>query len=151
DLPLQSRGHQNGARQGQEFAGIDRLPAGEVAQALAVVDMARQSEDVQPARIVNGAVTITGAENLYTALVQLVAGDRPDVAETLDDDGRFLRFDLQFLHRLHDAIGHSASGGLLAADAAAEFDRLAGDDFRARIADLHAVRVVNPRHRLLVG
>src|SRR5262249_30678857 len=44
-----------------------------------------------------------------------------------------------------------APGRLPPANAPAEFDRLAGHDLRTGVADLHRVRVVDPRHRLLIG
>src|SRR5947207_1846493 len=44
-----------------------------------------------------------------------------------------------------------ASGRLAPADAAAQLDRLPGDDLGAGVADLHAVGVHDPGHRLFVG
>ena len=47
----------------------------------------------------------------------------------------------------HDA----GAGRLRPEDRAADRDRLAGDDLRDGVADLHRVRVHHPGHRLLVG
>ena len=44
--------------------------------------------------------------------------------------------------RLQDAVDDAAAGRLAPADAAAQLDRLAGDDLRAGVADLHAVGVM---------
>ena len=53
--------------------------------------------------------------------------------------------------RLHDAIDDAAARRFAPADAAAQLDRFAGDDFRAGVADGDAVGVHDPGHRLLIG
>src|SRR5207302_7476120 len=45
----------------------------------------------------------------------------------------------------------AAAGGFAPADAAANLDRFAGDDFWTRIADLGRIGVHDPGHGLLVG
>ena len=46
---------------------------------------------------------------------------------------------------------HAAAGRLAAAERSAHLDRLAGDDRRRGVADVHAVGVHHPRHDLVVG
>ena len=77
--------------------------------------------------------------------------DRPDVAEALDRDGGALDVEAQVLGRFARDDHHAAAGRLAAAERAAHLDRLAGDDRRRRVADVHGVGVHDPRHDLLVG
>ena len=55
------------------------------------------------------------------------------------------------LRRLARDDHHAAAGRLAAAERAAHLDRLAGDDRRRGVADVHAVGVHDPRHDLVVG
>ena len=77
--------------------------------------------------------------------------DRADVAEALDGDRRALDVEAEVLRRFARRDHHAASGGLAAAERSAELERLAGDDRRRRVADVHGVGVHHPRHDLLVG
>src|SRR4029077_5240731 len=74
-----------------------------------------------------------------------------DIAKPLHHGGALPRLDVQLAHGFHDAVNHAAPRRLAAADAAAQLDRLAGDDLRTGVADLHAVGVHDPGHGLLVG
>ena len=82
---------------------------------------------------------------------QQIRRDRPDVAESLHGDRRALDVEAEMLRRLARDDHHAAAGGLAAAERAAHLDRLAGDDGRRRVADVHAVGVHHPRHDLIVG
>src|SRR6185437_7835004 len=50
-----------------------------------------------------------------------------------------------------DAVEAPARGRLLAAERAADRERLAGDDAEHRVALVHRIRVEDPRHHRAVG
>src|SRR5262249_38212542 len=106
---------------------------------------------IDAALAADGAIAIAHGNNAEAALAQFVTDHRADVAETLHHGGGRAGLDLQFVQGFEDAIGNAAPRGLAAADATAQFDRLACDDLRTGIADLHAVGVHDPGHGLLVG
>ena len=80
-----------------------------------------------------------------------VRRDRADVAEALDGDRRALDVEADVLGRFARDDRDAAAGGFAAAERAAHLERLAGDDRRLRVADVHRVGVHDPRHDLLVG
>ena len=57
----------------------------------------------------------------------------------------------RWLRGLDDRVDAAAGRGLVAALGAAEADRLAGDDARDRVPDVHRVGVHHPGHDLGVG
>ena len=77
--------------------------------------------------------------------------DRADVAEALHGDARALELEAEMLRRLARHDHHAAAGRLAAAERSAHLDRLAGDDRRRAVADVHRVGVGDPRHDLFVG
>ncbi len=80
-----------------------------------------------------------------------LGADRSDVAEPLDGDRRALDVEAEVLGRLARGDHHAAAGRLAAAERSAELERLARDDGRLGVADVHAVGVHDPRHHLIVG
>ena len=76
---------------------------------------------------------------------------RADVAEALDRDAGVVQPRALLLERRPDAVERAAGGRAVAADRPAERERLAGDDAEHRVADVHRVRVHDPRHHLGVG
>src|SRR4051812_354098 len=99
--------------------------------------MPNESRNVEPLRIADRAVPIAGRDHLDAALVQFLSDDRADISKPLNNRGRFLRLDLHLVHCLEDTVRGSAAGCLTPADAAAEFNGLAGHDFGTCEADLH--------------
>src|SRR5207342_758976 len=75
-------------------------------------------------------------------------GDRAGVAEALDGDGRPAQVHPEVGCRLDDAVHGAAGRRLVATLRATERDRLAGDDARDGVPDVHRVGVHDPGHRL---
>src|SRR4051794_14662642 len=112
--------------------------------------MPTQGIDVDSVGIVNRPGAIAHGDDAHAALVQLLTDHRADVAETLHHSGTLAWVRVQLAQGLQHAVHHAASRRLAPADAAAQLDRLAGDDLGTGVADVHAVRVHDPGHRLLV-
>ena len=77
--------------------------------------------------------------------------DRADLPVALDDAARALERPAEPAHGLLHDHDDPDPGRLGPEDAAAHGERLAGDDLRHGVADLHRVGVHHPGHRLLVG
>ena len=90
-------------------------------------------------------------DHLRAALVQLGGRDTPDLAEALDDAALPGEIPAEAGAGAFDHHHDPGAGRLRPEDGAADRDRLAGDDLRNGMADLHRVRVHHPGHRLLVG
>ena len=84
-------------------------------------------------------------------LGEQVGRDRADVAETLNGDRGPFEVETEVLRRFARHDHHAAAGRLAASERPAHLDRLAGDDGRRGVADVHAVGVHDPRHDLVVG
>ena len=80
-----------------------------------------------------------------------IGRDRAHVAESLHRHGHARDVETEMLGRLAGDDHHAAAGRLASAERAAHLDRLAGDDRRRGVADVHAVGVHDPRHDLIVG
>ena len=76
---------------------------------------------------------------------------RADVAEALDDRGRFGRRDVKRVEGAKGEKGDAAAGRLAPAERAADADRLAGHDLGDGDALVHRIGVHEPGHDLLVG
>ena len=74
-----------------------------------------------------------------------------DVAEALDDRGRFGRRDAHRVEGAKGEKGDAVAGRLAPAQSAAGADRLAGHDLGDGDALVHRVGVHEPGHHLLVG
>jgi len=108
--------------------------------------------DVQAVTVEVAAAHVADGDHLVAQLMGDPCCVRADVAETLDGYANLRRIVVpQATQRLVHADHHAAPGGLGAALAATNVDRLAGDDGRDGIADGHAVGVHDPGHRLGVG
>ena len=109
-----------------------------------------QRVDVEPVGVVDAAGDVGDGDHGRAPVGELVRGDAADVAEALDDAallGEVPAEPLAGAGRHHHDAG---ARRLLAEDRAADRDRLAGDDLRHGVADLHRVGVHHPGHRLLV-
>ena len=81
---------------------------------------------------------------------ELLGRDPADVAEPLHDAPLLRQLPPEPLARTGDHHHHAGPRGLLPEDAAADRDRLPGDDLGHRVAPLHRVRIHHPGHRLVV-
>src|SRR5262245_23177638 len=151
DDPLQGARGQHGARCGEQLLVWHWFGQRKLPQPVPKGHMLEERRDVDPLRVSDRPEPVADGDDLHPALEQLLADDRADVAEPLDHGRRFFRLDLQLGHGLQDAVDDPAAGRLASADAPAQLDRLAGDNLRTRVPDLHRVRVHDPGHGLLVG
>ncbi len=78
-------------------------------------------------------------------------GDTADVTETLDRDPRTLDVHAALGGRFATHHIHAAAGRFVPTQAAAEGNRLAGDDAGGGAADVHREGIHHPRHGLLIG
>ena len=110
-----------------------------------------QRRDVEPAFVVDAAGDVGDRDHARAAVVQLRA---PRSRRRCRSPGRRSAGSASCQPSRSQArsIDHHDAGArrLVAEERAAERDRLAGDDLRHRVADLHRVRVHHPGHRLLV-
>src|SRR5262249_27020588 len=125
DDALEGGRHQDRARCRQQLFARDALGLAELRQRLAGVDVLDKSRDVEAFRIADGAVAIADGDDLDAARDKLLARDRADVPEALDDGGGLAGVLADLLEGLQDAVDDAAAGRLAPADAAAPLDRLA--------------------------
>ena len=119
---------------------------------VAVLDgMVVQRLDVEAVGVVDPAGDIGEADHRRAAPGQLAGRYAADLPEALDDAALLGEVPAEPLASTIDDHHDARAGRLRPEDRAADRDRLAGDDLRDRIADLHRVRVHHPGHRLLVG
>ena len=130
---------------------VDRLAAGEAVDGLVLLRVVEHLRRCRARGVVDAALPVGHRDDLGADLRQQVGRDRADVAEALDRDGRALDVEAEVLRRFARHDHHAASGRLAPSERAAHLDRLAGDDRRLGVADVHAVGVHDPRHHLLVG
>ena len=108
--------------------------------------------DVEAAGVVDAAGRVGDGDDRGALVADQPGGDRAGVAEALDRDAASSARSMpEVAGGLHDAEHRAAGGRLVAALGAAEADRLAGDDARDRVADVHRVGVHHPGHDLGVG
>ncbi len=109
-----------------------------------------QPIDVEPVRRVDPARDVRDGEHLRAPRGEVPRSDAADVPEALDDAALLGEVPAEPQARALDDHHDAGAGCLAAEDGAADRDRLAGDDLRNRVTDLHRVRVHHPGHRLLV-
>ena len=105
--------------------------------------------DVEPVGVVDAAGRVGhGDDRASPRRAISCAAIDAGVAEALDGDrAPSCRSMPRCVGRLDDAVDGAAGGRLVAALRAAEADRLAGDDARDGVPDVHRVRVHDPGHR----
>ena len=126
------------------------VPVGQPSSEPCSLRVVAQRVDVEPAGIVDAAGHVRDGGDGRATVDQLVRGDPAHVAEALDDALELGQVPAEPLTGAGDHHHDAGTGRLVAEDGAADRDRLAGDDLRNRVADLHRVRVHHPGHRLLV-
>ena len=127
-----------------------RSPGRPVLERPVLADVLAHRVHVEPVRVVDAAGDVRDGDHGRAAVGQLVRRDAADVAEALHDAALLGEVPAEPLAGAGDDHHDAGAGRLVAEDGAADRDRLAGDDLRHRVADLHRVGVHHPRHRLLV-
>ncbi len=137
---------------GNSSALAQRLGAGETVDRLVLLDVVEQRRDVEPFRVEDAALPVRDRHNRRAHFGgEQLRRDRADVAEALHRDLGALDVEADVLGGLARGDHHAASGGLAPPERAAHLDRLAGDDRRRGMADVHRIGVHHPRHDLRVG
>ena len=129
---------------------VIRVPVGQPSSEPCSLRVVAHRVDVEAGRVVDAAGHVRDGDDGGAAVGELVRGDPADVAEALDDAALLGEVPAEPLAGAGDHHHDAGAGRLVAEDGAADRDRLAGDDLRHGMADLHRVRVHHPRHRLLV-
>ena len=111
---------------------------------------AAQRLDVETARVVDAAGDVRDRDHGRALGVELGGRDSAHVAETLDDAALLVEAPAELLAGPLDHHHDARSRRLVPEERAPQRDRLAGDDLRHGVADLHRVGVHHPGHRLLV-
>jgi hypothetical protein len=106
--------------------------------------------EVEPRRRVDPTRHVGDGEHDRALRDQLLRRDPTDVPEALHDATLLGEVPAEPLAGTFDHHHDARAGRLVPEERAAERDRLAGDDLRHGITDLHRVRVHDPRHGLLV-
>ena len=99
----------------------------------------------------DAAFPVGDGDDLRALLGHQLRGDRADVAEALHGDARALELEPEMLRGFARDDHHAAARRLAPPERPAHLDRLAGDDRRRGVADVHRVGVHDPRHDLFVG
>src|SRR3990172_3778682 len=106
---------------------------------------------VKPLLVVEAPAGVGHGDDARPLLGEEGGGDAADVPEPLHGDGRPFQGDLLVAAELLDQVEDAASGGLPAAQAAADADRLTGDHARLGVAPVHADRGHDPGHNPFIG
>ena len=101
--------------------------------------------------IMDRRLGIRDSDDAEAVLVQQPGARVRGIAESLEDDPGFSRDHPQFLFEMAEDDVPAPSGGVVAAERAAEHDRLAGDHRRRGMADDVGVFVGHPPHHRGVG
>ena len=106
--------------------------------------------EIEPRRRVDPTGHVGHGEHDRALRDELLRRDPTDVPEALHDAALLGEVPAESLAGTFDHHHDARAGRLVPEERAAERDRLAGDDLRHGVTDLHRVRVHDPRHRLLV-
>ena len=148
DHLLERAGSEQVALQLEQLLGVDLLGAGEVAERAVLPLPGERRGDVDALLVVEGDGRVGDADHLRAVLVQEHREVAADVPEALDDAREAVEAAIELLQRLAHREERSAGRRLLAAERAADVERLAGHDAEHRMALVHRVRVEDPRHGL---
>jgi hypothetical protein len=105
---------------------------------------------VESARVVSAAGPVADGADACSRIGEQSRGGRANLAESLDGHGRAGERNTEVRECRVGREEHAATGGVAAAERAAERDRLAGDNRWYRTLRVHRVRVEDPGHNLLV-
>ena len=133
-------------RLGEESVGRKGLAARETCDGLLLARVLGECADVKARSVADRAADIAHRDDLTSGLVKS-RGRRADVAEALDGVREIADLLADALEQALGAEEQSAPRGRVAAQRAAEFDRLAGDDARRVPVEL-LVLIHDPGHRL---
>ena len=125
--------------------------AGEARDAVVLGAPLVEGLQVEPSLVVDAAGDVGDADHTRPAEGELVGRDGADLPVALDDAARAVERPAEPAHGLLHDHDDPDPGRLGPEDTAAHGERLAGDDLRHGVADLHRVGVHHPGHRLLVG
>ena len=151
DLVLRGGEDEHVAGKLEELRVRDVLRPREPGDAVVLVAPLVERLQVEPSLVVDAAGDVGDADHARPAEGELVGRDRADLPVALDDAARALERPAEPAHGLLHDHDDPDPGRLGPEDAAAHGERLAGDDLRHGVADLHRVGVHHPGHRLLVG
>jgi hypothetical protein len=107
--------------------------------------------DVEPVHVADATRRVGHRDDRRALLGHELGGDRPGIAEPLDRDARGAEVHAQVLGSLDHRVDAATRRRLVAPLRPAQRDRLAGDDARDGVPDMHRVRVHHPGHHLGVG
>ena len=113
--------------------------------------MRLQGRDVQAVVVLHRTGMVLNGHHLGAGLGQQFGGHTTHVAETLHDDACAIQGQTHVAGSLTGGEEHAAAGGLDAAQRAAQFDRLAGDDTGDGGTLVGRIGVHHPGHDLAVG
>ena len=142
-----STSHSSSSSSSFVIGSAPRSPASEPVSPLC----ANAAATSMPVLVVEPAARVGDRDHGRAVLGEELREVAADVAEALDRDARAVHRDRLLAQRLAEAVERAARGRLLAAERAADLERLAGDDAEHRVALVHRVRVEDPGHHLRVG
>jgi hypothetical protein len=151
ELAFERGGDEELALEAPELLGVDRCGAGEALQAAVRGGVRERGGDVDAGLVHQDGGVVGDRDHARAGVVEHARADAADVAEALHDHARALDRQAQMAGGLARGDEHAAAGGFLAAQAAAERDRLAGDDAGGGAAAVHREGVHHDRHRHRVG
>src|SRR5207247_5607966 len=101
-----------------------------------------QLREVEAFGVVDAALPVGDRDDLRADSDEELGGNRADVAEPLNGDGRALDIEADVLGGFARDDHDAAAGGFPAAERSAELQRLAGGHRRRRVADVQGVGVL---------
>ena len=148
DLVLEGGRDQDVAVDLEDSRVADVLRAGQALDSPVLLLPAVDAADVETVGVVDATSRIRDGDHRGALIGDQPRSDRAGVAETLDRDAGAGDVHPDLSDGLEDAIDRSARGGFVSALRPAQADRLAGDDARHGVADVHGIRVHHPGHDL---